>query len=272
MEWRDFWNSYIDPRALCEWRATLSGSTKTLSGSTLVNGGAGAWTAGQITAIGGGFSNAPAAIFDIQADGNTFVLSSGSPFLANAGTIRKTGGTGTSVATVACAKLRPGASQQRHTRHDANRWLWKFTTTAGTKLTVNGLSTLSASASINGPGNFEVTGGSITNHGTLNIGGSNTFSGGTVKLDGTCTINNAPLIINGGSVSFSGAGNLTPSFFNLSAGILQGSIAMIVQGPFAWSGGSFGVARVKPGGHCQWQPDDAWQRPFQAPGRRHVDQ
>ena len=79
---------------------------------------------------------------------------------------------------------------------------------AGASLILNGTATISAGGSIAGPGNFEITGGSITNHGILNIGGTNTFfSGGTARLDGTCIINNAPLVISGGSVLFVGTGN-----------------------------------------------------------------
>src|SRR6267142_1096846 len=110
-----------------------------MGGGTLVNGGPGAWTGGQITFNGAVFSNAPGATFDLQTDGSAFVANSGTPLLANGGTLRKAAGS--------------------------------FAPAAGATLTLNGTATLSASASIGGPGNFEVAFGAITNHGTFNIGG-----------------------------------------------------------------------------------------------------
>ena len=72
---------------------SLSGANKNLTGGTLVNGGVGVWTAGQITSSSGSiFSNAPAGTFDLQADGNAIVATGGGGLVFNAGVLRKTAG------------------------------------------------------------------------------------------------------------------------------------------------------------------------------------
>jgi hypothetical protein len=81
---------------------TLAGNGKNFNGGTLVNGGTAGWSAGTVscssTAL---FSNAPAATLDLLADG--LVFSGGTLSLANAGTLRKTAGTGSSTINVSCS-------------------------------------------------------------------------------------------------------------------------------------------------------------------------
>ena len=163
---------------------SLSGSTKTFNGGTLVNGGAGAWTAGQIICNNALFSNAPAGTFDLQASGSSFALNSGTPLFANAGLLRKTG-SGTNTVTMPCANT--GSVQVNGgvlvlTLEDSTG---SFTPVAGTTLSVNGTAALSPAASISGGGNFEFTSGGLTNHGTMNVGGTNSFLFGTARFDGT---------------------------------------------------------------------------------------
>src|SRR3954468_13552919 len=74
-------------------------SVKSFNGGTLVNGGAGSWAgAGQVNCSAPAvFSNSPSATFDLLTDGNALILNSGTAVqVANAGTFRKTGGTGVS--------------------------------------------------------------------------------------------------------------------------------------------------------------------------------
>src|SRR6266850_341000 len=79
----------------------ISGAgTKTLNGGTLINLNTGSLTGGQVTCNTAVFSNAPSATFDLPGDGNAFLANSGYPSLVNAGTFRKTGGTGVSTITV----------------------------------------------------------------------------------------------------------------------------------------------------------------------------
>ena len=81
---------------------TITGSTEYLY-VTLVNGGAGSWSSSQVNCYGTAmFSNAPTATFDFTTDGSAFSSVSGSPALANAGTLRKTAGAGTTTVSVPC--------------------------------------------------------------------------------------------------------------------------------------------------------------------------
>jgi hypothetical protein len=217
--------------------------TKTLQGGTLINGGAGAWITGQVTCNGASvFSNAPGATFELQGDGTSLLFNSGTPIFVNAGMFRKSAGTGTNSFTMPCANIGTVEINSGTLALALADGSGTFSVAPGTSLNASGTSTLSPSASITGAGNFAFITGALTNHGTFNIGGNNTFSGGTVRLDGTCTINNAPLIISGGTVLFMGSGSLTPSSLSLSSGALQGTMAMTVSGPFSWTGGLFGSA------------------------------
>jgi hypothetical protein len=219
---------------------SLSANGKNFVGGTLVNAGPGSWSGGLITCNGGVFSNAPSATFDLQANGTSFGLNSGTPLFANAGILRKVGGTGTASITIGFANsgsVQVNTGVLSLTLTDGSG---SFTPAAGTTLMLTGAATLTGSASISGPGNFEVVSGFLTNHGTLNIGGTNTFSGGNSRFDGTVLLTNAPLVVSGGTVTFTGTGSITPSILNLSLGILQGSMPITVLGPTLWSGGTIG--------------------------------
>jgi len=102
---------------------TISTSNGKYLCATLVNGGAGSWSDSQVYCYGTAlFSNAPAATFDFTADGNAFYLWNwygGSPALANAGTLRKTAGTGTTTVSVSCTNT--GSIQQRHVKFQWRR-------------------------------------------------------------------------------------------------------------------------------------------------------
>src|SRR5207237_6052014 len=63
---------------------TLTGAGKSFSGGMIVNNSTAVWTAGTITCNNAAiFSNAPTALFDLQADGTVATLNSGAPLLAN---------------------------------------------------------------------------------------------------------------------------------------------------------------------------------------------
>jgi hypothetical protein len=222
---------------------TLSGATKYFDGGTLINNGAGSWSVGQVACYNSPvFSNAPGATFDLTADGTAFTIYSGSPLLANAGTLRKTAGTGATTISVPCANsgsVQANSGTLALTLTDGSG---SFTTASGATLSVSGTATLSSSSTISGAGNFTMTSGAITNNGTFNVGGTNTFTTGTAVFGGNTTIANGPLVVNGGTVIFNGSGTVTPSSLVLSSGTLQGSMPVAISGPFNWSGGTLGSA------------------------------
>lgn len=223
---------------------TLSGASKSLY-ATLINGGAGTWSAGAVNCYGSAlFSNAPNATLNFTADGSAFSLSSGSPLLvnANAGTFNKTAGTGTTTVNVPCHN---GGSVQVN----SGTLVWKladssgsFSVAAGNTLSVSGTATLAPAAIIAGAGNFTATGGAITNNGTFNVNGTNTFTGGSVVLAGSGSMMGDALLINGGTLILIGAGTIAPATLALSSGTLLGSQPVTVAGLFAWSGGTIGHA------------------------------
>jgi len=81
----------------------MNGTYKYLFGGTLINSGAGSWSANNVYCYNNALlTNAPTGTLDLQADGTAFWLQSGSPSLANAGTLRKSAGTGTSTISLPC--------------------------------------------------------------------------------------------------------------------------------------------------------------------------
>ena len=221
---------------------TFNGISKSLY-ATLVNNGTGAWSAGQVACYGTAlFSNAPAATLDFTADGNAFTVANGNPWLANAGTLRKTAGTGTTTDALPCANTGSVQVNSGTLALTLTNGAGNFIAAAGATLNVSGSATLAPGASISGAGNFTVSGGSLTNCGVLNVNGTNTFSGGTAVFAGGCVITNNSLIVNGGTVMLNGAGAVNPASLTVSSGTLQGGQAVAVSGPFVWSGGSLGSA------------------------------
>jgi hypothetical protein len=221
----------------------VSGGTgKGLNGGTLVNNSSGTWSgAGQITCSGTAvFSNAPSVTFDFLGDGSAFVLSSGSPLLVNSGTMRKTAGAGTTTTTVRCnnaGSVQVNSGTLALVPADCNG---SFTVSAGNTLSLSGIATLSASAIIDGVGNFAVTSGALTNNGTFHLDGTCTFTSGTMAFNGSCFVTNGPLVINGGTAVFNGTGLIVPASIALSGGSLAGSMPVTVPGLISWTGGTVG--------------------------------
>jgi hypothetical protein len=86
---------------------TFSGvAVKSFNGGTLLNNGAATWSGGQITALNNAlWSNAPTAILDLQADGSAFGTFAGNPRIVNAGTLRKSAGSGTTAVSISCTNF-----------------------------------------------------------------------------------------------------------------------------------------------------------------------
>jgi fibronectin-binding autotransporter adhesin len=223
---------------------TISGiNSKNLTGGMLVNNGVATWSGGQLSCLGTAvFSNAPSALLDFQADGNAFVVISGNPLLVNSGILRKSAGTGTTTLTVRCnnaGSVQVNSGTLALVPTDSNG---SFTASAGNTLSFSGAATFSASASIEGAGNFTVTSGTFTNNGTFHIDGTNTFASGTVAFNGNCFITNNPMVISSGTVIFNGSGIVAPTLLNLSGGSLQGSMTLTIPGLITWTAGTIGAS------------------------------
>jgi len=222
---------------------TLGGTTKSLSGATLVNGGSAMWAIGQIICGGGAvFSNAPAATFDLLADGSAFAISAGGQSLVNSGTFRKSAGSGTSTVSIPCNNAGTVLVNSGTLALALSDSGGGFSVTNGATLSVSGTAMLSGSASIDGLGNFTVTAGTITNNGAFRIQGTNTFAGGTVAFNGNCLVTNSAMIVNNGTVAFNGTGTVAPASLSLSSGNLLGSMTLPISGLSTWTGGTIGSA------------------------------
>ena len=90
---------------------TISGGVgKSCYGGALVNNGAGSWSGGTVTCYSTAlFSNTPSGTLDLTADCSAFSQPTGRSSLANAGTLRKSAGSGTS--TIGPAILNNGVLQ-----------------------------------------------------------------------------------------------------------------------------------------------------------------
>ncbi len=96
--------------------------------------------------------------------------------------------------------------------------------------------TVGAGGSVTGAGTFQVSGGTVNVSGLWGVSGPNVFSGGTANITGICNITNG-VTVSGGTANFSGSGTLVPTNLTMTAGTLEGSQLVTVNGPFNMSGG-----------------------------------
>src|SRR5258705_12546549 len=109
------------------------------------------------------------ATFDIRVDGAFFVGNSGTPLFANAGTLRKIGGTGTT--TISTGFNNSSSVQVQSgllTLSAGGTNSGQFTTVSGTTLNFSaGTHLLQSSSSVSGPGNISVSGGIVKAQGRI---------------------------------------------------------------------------------------------------------
>jgi hypothetical protein len=221
----------------------ISNTVHILAGGTLINGGIGAWSGGQVTATGTAvFSNAPGASFSLAADGASFMNGGGSPVVANGGSFAKSGGLGQSTINVPCANSGAVSVDSGILALTLTDGGGSFAVPGTNLLSLSGTAVLGAATSIEGFGNLTVAGGAITNYGSYRVQGTNSFTGGTLVQAGLCQVTNGLWSINGGTVLWSGAGVLSPAGFSLAAGMLSGNGLISLNGPLAWTGGTLGAA------------------------------
>src|SRR5512140_1586045 len=183
----------------------LSGSTKGFVQRTINNAGTIRWTAGDLwSGSSATINNQSGGLLDLQGDsGWLHNLGGDSPVLNNTGTVRKSGGTGTTPLNV-------------------------FVMNGGTFEVQSG--TVSLNEGGDSQGVFNASAGTTLNFGggTMTLetnsivsgAGTNAFSGGTVLINGTYSVQGTTLL-NGATVNFnSGA---TTHDATCSAGILSGT-------------------------------------------------
>lgn len=202
----------------------LSGlGTKYLYGGTLLNAGVMTWASSMGPVVGytnALLTNAPAGVLDFQGDGSPFVQF-GSAVLANAGTLRKSAGTGTT--TIGFAFNNSGLVQaQSGTLNFSGGGIssGQFACSNTASLSFGGgTHLLEPGASVSGAGTVDVSGGVVTVQGQLLVGA---------------------LTNSGGTLVFSSGGTPVVTNLTLNGGTVLGSDSLVVAGPFTWLSGAFG--------------------------------
>jgi hypothetical protein len=166
------------------------------------------------------FNNLPGALFDVQSDAALSLYGLGSPVFSNAGTFRRSTGTGT--ATVRWALNNTGTVQvQSGTLKLTSGGLstGSFVVDAGTALDFDGGTyALDSGATLSGPGNVTLTTGAIDVRGAatasapVTLGPGTTLTGaGSMTFDGTLTWTFNAYMTGAGATEISPSGSLSSS-------------------------------------------------------------
>lgn len=237
-------------RTIIEPGATLivnNTSSLTLSGRTLENGGTVQFTGSGSLGFNSGavITNRPGAVFNFESEG-AFGLGGFAPNgrIDNAGTFRKSAGTGTSTVVSGLSFNNSGMVEIQSgtlALFGGGTHSGSFDVPGGTALILSGTHTANASSAIAGSGQLTFTGGTANLAGLVNVSGSNTFSGGTANFTGDYFANNNTITISGspgGTANFNGTGVVAPAVLDFSNGTLGGSNLVTVVSRMIWSGGT----------------------------------
>ena len=216
-----------------------SGNVLFIVDRTLDNLGTTVWSGDAIHMTSGVVTNEAGALFEAQGPGSISVAG-GSPRFDNAGTFRKSPGTGTTAFAGVSFNNYGDAQIQNGTLELTGGGLNHGTmeVPAGAMLSLGGVAFVTTPASsITGAGNLTVDADSATLSGLVNVSGTNTFSVGTTELNGNYICTNNTLLILNGAANFDGTGPVSPSVLNLSGGVLGGAGIVTVGKTMNWTGG-----------------------------------
>jgi hypothetical protein len=187
---------------------------------------------------GGTITNLAAGTITITAD--VSAVNAGGGTIGNAGLLRKTTTTGTTTIGGGVAFINTGDVQVQSGTLDlagGGSASGTFEVSANATVQFGGGYTLSLASSVTGAGSANFSGGTVNAGGIYNLTGTNTFSGATVNFSGSYAITNQPVTISAGTVNFNAGGVVKLTGLTLSGGILGGTLAVPVNGPFTWSSG-----------------------------------
>ncbi|WP_222595614.1 beta strand repeat-containing protein, partial [Microcystis aeruginosa] len=196
-------------------------NTKSVDTRTIENQGTVTWTNGDIYLYNGAtWNNTATGVFDIQGNNGFYQWYSNQAKLNNAGTLKKTAGTGTT--TISTQLNNTGTVQVQ---------------TGTLNLTGGGSSSgvlqVNSGANLNfGGGNHTLSDGQLTGSGIISVNGANlTVSGAIVSDVNNLTLSNGTLALNG--TTGSTVDNLTQS-----GGTLSGTGEVIVNNNYNWTSGT----------------------------------
>ncbi len=203
------------------------------------------------------FTNLASGTFEMQSDANFTDAYARGPAFNNAGIVRKTGGTGTTIIGVVfnnsgTVEIQTGTLAL----YGGGTHSGTFTISPGATLQFNnGTHTLNSGATVSGDGSVVFSGGATTLNDTYSIAGTTTFSsgsatfnvpfdagpgaafdGGSVYFNGLVTNLPSDLVIDGGSVNFNA--NSALLFTTVVGGGLGGSDDITVSGLYTWTDGT----------------------------------
>jgi len=207
-------------------------SNKSLVGHTLVNAATTTWTEGPLYAHNGAtFANQVGATFDIQSNDTFWDWSGAASTLENDGSIRRSGGNGTS--TVDLALNNSGLIEvQSGTLNLSGRGASSgdFSVVGDAILAfVGGTHTLDTSSSVSGAGTVQFNGATVEMRGTCDVTGTTEVISGTLSIPATLTLSGT-LTLAGGTLDVGGALTVSEDLFTWTGGTLTGSGRTLAQG------------------------------------------
>jgi hypothetical protein len=204
---------------------------KSFNGGTLTHTGPVTWSEGTLFVTNGATIDNPAGTtFEITGDIDLHYAGGTFPSFINAGTLLKSGGTGTSqwsapTTSTGTIDLRTGT------------WRPSLNVTASGPVTITSPAVLQldtatnvfdVSSTVSGTGGVTLAGGTNTFSGTYTIASAMNVSGGTNKFDGPA-LTIGDLNLSGGTVEFDTPVEVTTAF-NWTGGTLQGDDTTTVSG------------------------------------------
>ncbi|WYM00653.1 MAG: Calx-beta domain-containing protein [Gloeotrichia echinulata CP02] len=225
-------------KTIIQGTATLSGSTKYLGSRTIENQGTTTWTGGDIYLYNSAvWNNTDTGVFDIQSDRYFYHWYGNQPKLNNAGTLKKTAGTGTTYISTQfnnTGTVQVSSGTLNLQGGGTSSGIFKADT--GGTLLFSG-------------GNYNFTGGSLTGSGVISI------SGGTVSVNEATASEVNNFTLSGGTLT--GTGDLTietGGTFNWTGGYQTGAGKTIIQGTATLSGNNkfLGSRTIENQGTTTW--------------------
>jgi autotransporter-associated beta strand protein len=233
----------------------LSGTSVMYLARTVKNSGAATLSYYLYSTTGGSgavFNNLPGATFDVQAD---YGLAGTAPAVFNnAGTFRKSAGTGTTDITSAWTFNNTGTFEVQTGTVSAagpfnnsgivNVWPWMT-------LTLSGSDTSSGTFTVGGGGTLQFTGGTHTLNGALDGPGRVSVTGGSVTFNGPVAGLGPALALGSGLAVSLNSNPVVFATIDLSGGTLAGSARVTVTDRLNWTSGTMagtGPTEIPAGG------------------------
>ena len=213
---------------------------KDLNPRTLHNVGTAVWAATGGIRLGGGCTIQNDGLWDAQGDASmTFFAGSGT--FTNAGTFRKSAGTGTTAFTIPFNS--PGGIEIQAGTLSLNAGgtaSGSITGSPGATLRIGaGVYTLSSASSVSvSAASFD--GGTVNVNGAYAATSVTSVSGAVVNFTPTANLTSigSSLTIDAGAANFDSGETIAPATLTMSGGTLSGADTVNVSGLFTWTGGT----------------------------------